>query len=63
MRRTIRDLLADPDHATAMGRRGRDFAEAHADVRVYAAKIAEVVRWHLDAAGRGRDVATEVAPS
>ena len=49
MRRAIQEILADPDEATAMGRRGRDLVETHADVRVYAARIAEVVRWHLGA--------------
>ena len=49
LRRAIQELLADPDAATAMGRRGRDLVETRADVRVYAARIAEIVRWHLGA--------------
>ena len=49
MRRAIEKLLDDPEAAVAMGRRGRDFARTHADVRVYAARIADVVRSHLSA--------------
>ena len=47
MRRAIEELLADPDAAAAMGRRGRELVETRADVLLYADQIAEIVDWHL----------------
>ena len=47
MRRAIRELLADRESAAAMGRRGRQLVDSRADVRDYAARIAELVQWHL----------------
>ena len=57
LRRAIEDLLADPDLAAAMGRRGRALVEQRADVRAYAAKFGEIVRWHLGPAACGVDAA------
>lgn len=50
LRTALQDVLADPETAAAMGARGRDLVEKRADVRVYAATFAEIVRWHLGTA-------------
>ena len=43
MSRAIEALVAEPEVAAAMGRRGREFVKAHADVRLYAETVAEFV--------------------
>ena len=61
MRTAIQDLLADPEAARAMAGRGRELTAVTADVRVYADRIADLVRWHLGVARAGQDVETQAA--
>ncbi|MGB5756015.1 MAG: glycosyltransferase, partial [Acidimicrobiales bacterium] len=48
MRQAIERLIADPDAAADMGKRGRELVEKRADVRLYADLFGDVVRSHVD---------------